>query len=235
MIVILFLFQLTTTHAQTSTHRLAIADSLFKAKKYTQSFEQYHNILKHKQYTPAMFLKMAYIQEGLNNIGLAMYYLNMYFLASNDKSVITKMETMAAKFNLKGYESSDAGKFLGFYHDYHFYISVFLVALCCLLLSIIFFVKFKRNSKPVASLILMTLVILVLSIHLNFGERIKSGVITEADTFVMEGPAAGSPVTEIINEGHRVEILGSKDVWLKVEWNDEVAYIKNNKVLPIEF
>jgi hypothetical protein len=220
--------------AQTSNHRLTVADSLFKTKQYTQSFEQYKNILKQKQYTPAMLLKMAYIQEGLKNVGNAMYYLNLYFLASNDKSVLSKMETMASKYNLEGYETSDADTILVFYHDYHFYISVFLAALCILMLSLIIFTKRKTKRRPIASGIFAVIFILILFVHLNFGERITTGIIAVPDTFVMEGPSAGAPVTEVVDEGHRVEVLGSQDVWLKVRWNNKVAYIKDNSVLNVE-
>src|SRR3954471_13835099 len=89
--------------AQQFSHRLAVADSLFSTKQYTQSLEQYKTVLDQRQYTPAMLLKMAYIQEGLSNIGPSMYYLNLYFLSSNDKSALKKMEDMATKYNLKGY------------------------------------------------------------------------------------------------------------------------------------
>ncbi len=224
-----------STMAQTSSHRLDVADSLFRAKRYVESYEQYQNILESKQYSTAMLLKMAYIQEGLNHIGQAMYYLNLYFLASNDKSVLSKMETMATKFNLEGYETSDKDQFLSFYHDYNFYISIFLAALLCLFISIIFYTRFKRKKRPIVSVVFMVIVIIGFFVHLNFGDRITTGVIAESDTFIMEGPSAGAPVTKVVNEGHRVEVLGEKDVWLKVKWNDEIAYVKSNRILPIEF
>ena len=220
--------------AQISSHRLSAADSLFRAKQYTQSFEQYQTILAQKQYSPAMLLKMAYIQEGLNNIGMAMYYLNLYFLASNDKSVLRKMETMASKYNLGGYDTSDTDTFLSFYHDYHFYISIFLAAACCLVWSVIFYVKTK-NRRPIASGVLMAILVIVFLVHINYGERIKTGIVALPNTYIMEGPSAGAPVYEIIDEGHRVEILGPQDVWLKVRWDGETAYIKNTNVLPVEF
>src|SRR5690349_5794198 len=99
------------SRAQTSGFRLQTADSLFTAKRYTQSLEHYEEILRQRQYTPAMLLKMAYIQEGLNNMGSAMYYLNLYYIATNDKSVLEKMDEMATKFGLQGYETTDSDRF----------------------------------------------------------------------------------------------------------------------------
>src|SRR4051812_40914450 len=80
--------------SQTSSHRLRTADSLFQAKRYTQSFEHYQEMLKQNQFTPAMLLKMAFIQEGLLHIGQSMYYLNLYFIATHDESALDKMNEL---------------------------------------------------------------------------------------------------------------------------------------------
>src|SRR5688500_5325176 len=96
-----------SSSAQTSHFRLQTADSLFQAKRYTQSLEHYEEILRQKQYTPAMLLKMAYVYEGLNQIGSAMYYLCRYHIATNDKTVLAKMDELATKYNLEGYETTD--------------------------------------------------------------------------------------------------------------------------------
>ena len=34
-------------------------------------------------------------------------------------------------------------------------------------------------------------------------------------------------------EGHKLKITGKKDVWLKVEWLDKEAYVKENQVLRV--
>ena len=219
--------------AQASPHRLIVADSLFQAKRYVESFEHYQNILGQNQYTPAMLLKMAYIQEGLNHIGQAMYYLNLYFIASNDKSALGKMEQMATKFNLQGYEATDADQFLSFYHDYFFQITLFLIALSILIMGMIFYTKVKLNRKPIASGIFLLVMLIVFFVHTNYGGRITEAIVSQQNTYVMKGPSAGAPVVEIIDEGHRVEILGKNDVWLKILWNDEIVYVKDGVLLPV--
>src|SRR5688572_16230256 len=93
----LLVFSLQSSFAQVSSHRLKTADSLFATKLYTQSFEHYEEILLQKQYTPAMLLKMAFIQEGLNHIGRALYYLNLYYLATKDKTTLDKIQELANK------------------------------------------------------------------------------------------------------------------------------------------
>jgi uncharacterized protein YgiM (DUF1202 family) len=97
-----------------------------------------------------------------------------------------------------------------------------------------FSVKRKKQGRPIASAVFAMLFIITLFIHLNFGERITTGIIAQQNTYVMEGPSAGAPVRTIINEGHRVEVLGQRDVWTQVLWNDEIAYVKGGSVMAVE-
>jgi hypothetical protein len=231
-VLIITLFS--NSFAQTSHYRLKIADSLYQAKLYTQSFEHYEEILAQKQYSTAMLLKMAYIQEGLGNVGKAMYYLNLYFLVSNDKTVLEKMEELAARFNLDGYEATDADRFLTFYNDYYTRISIALAALIILMLSIMFYSRYKMHRRPVASAIIMGMFLIATLVHLNLGSRVNTGIISNPSTYIMDGPSAGANLITITNDGHRVEVIGKKDVWLKILWDGRTAYIRENSLLPVQ-
>lgn len=219
--------------AQTSGFRLQTADSLFTAKRYTQSLEHYEEILKQRQYTPAMLLKMAYVHEGLNQIGPAMYYLNLYYLATHDKSVLEKMGDLAGKFNLEGYETTDTDRFFSFYLDHHLYISLTLVAFIILVLSIMYHTRTRLARRPVVSAIAVCLLLVTLSVHQLYGTRITRGITSDPSTYLMDGPSAGASVIRIIGDGHRVEVIGKKDVWMKIKWHDEIAYVKQNSVRPV--
>lgn len=219
-------------HAQVSGFRLQQADSLFIDKKYTQSMEHYQTILKQNEYTPAMLLKMAYIQEGLNRVGEALYYLNLYYLVSNDKTVLTKMEELATRYSLEGYENSDADQAMAFYRDYHFHITIALAAIAVFLVSLAFSIK-RKGQRPVASGIFTAVILTGLFFHVNIGGKNSLGIVGASNTFLMEGPSPGASVIAVVAEGHRVEIVGKKDVWLQVLWNGEIAYIREGNLLPV--
>jgi hypothetical protein len=220
--------------AQTSGFRLKTADSLFLAKRYTQSLEHYQEILNQRQYTPAMLLKMAFIYEGLNQIGSAMYYLNLYYLVTNDKAVLKKMDELATKYNLEGYETTDTDRFLSFYLDHHLYISLSLAVLIILLLSVMYYSREKLARRPVGAGIALCSLLVVLFLHQHYGTRITRGIISDPSTYLMAGPSAGASVIRIIGDGHRVEVVGKKDVWLKIKWRDEIAYVRQNSVRPVK-
>lgn len=233
--VILFILTVfLSANAQVSSFRLRTADSLFKAKLYTQSLDHYEEILSQNQYTPSMLLKMAFIQEGLNNTGRAMYYLNLYFLASNDEAALQKMEELAEKYNLEGYETGDADKLLVYYHDHYNYISSTLAGLVVLGLSLVFYTKVKRKKRPVLSTALVLIFVMAFFVHLNFGSRVSTGILAGNANYIMDGPSAGASLIVVAGGGHKVEVVGRKDVWLKIRWNDHAAYIRDNSVLKIE-
>jgi hypothetical protein len=215
---------------QVTSFRLGQADSLFEKKQYTQSLEHYQAILERGEYTPAMLLKMAYIEEGLGRVGQALYYLDRYYVVTNDKLVLDKMKELSTKYNLQGYEYSDATLALSFYHDYRESISIALAAITVFLLSLLFFWR-KRGKRSIVAGTFLAIVLLAFVLHINVGEKITTGIIGEPDTYLMDGPSPGATVVSVIDEGHRVEVVGKVDVWYKVRWGEGTVFIRDHSLL----
>ncbi|HEY9006575.1 MAG TPA: SH3 domain-containing protein [Ohtaekwangia sp.] len=232
LILSIFFFGVVAASAQVSTHRLAEADSLFKNKRYTQSLEQYRTIFEQKQFSPAMLLKMAYIEEGLQRTGEALYYLNLYYNVTDDQAVLEKMEELANKHSLEGYEQTDTSRFLSFYNDYHWSVGLGLMALAVFLLSLSFYLKRKKEMLW-PSITALLVVLALLGVHNTLGERAASGIVSQENTYLMDGPSPGASVISVVESGHRVEILGKKDVWIKIRWKGVTAYVKQNRLLPL--
>jgi tetratricopeptide (TPR) repeat protein len=232
LLIIPALFAFVATYGQVATFRLQQADSLYEKKQYTQSLEHYQAILERNEYTPSMLLKMAYIEEGLGRIGQALYHLDRYYLSTNDKLVIDKMDELATKYNLKGYEYTDATLALSFYHDYRASISIALAALAVFFLSLFFFWR-KRGKRLIATGAVLFIVIVLLAVHINIGEKIATGIIGEPNTYLMEGPSAGASVVSVVNAGHRLEITGKQDVWYRVKWNENTVWVRDHNLLTV--
>ncbi len=197
-----------------------------------QSVEHYQAILDNKQYTPAMLLKMAYVHEGLHHTGQALYCLNLYYLATKDQRALDKMEALATKFGLEGYKNSDFDRALAAYQDYHLPVSAGLAAILIFLLSLSYYMK-KHKRKPVATMTLAVLFMILMVAHVNAGDKLARAILVNPHTYVMSGPSSGAQVVSVLPEGHRVEIIGQHDVWLEVKWNDQNVYIREGNLLPI--
>lgn len=220
----------TQAFSQPENDALAKADSLFKNQRFTQSFELYDSIYHLKKASPAMLLKMAYIKEGLGDFTLAQYYLNEYYLATNNDLALTKMESLAKEKELDGYETNDLNFILSLYHKHFQWLAlgVFGIALVLFVFFIIQLKKYKFAPRVTSFFLVITLLSLFLLI--NFGKSYNKALIIKNNTFVMAGPSAGADVLDVITKGNKIKINGKKDVWLKIEWGEETGYVKAHNV-----
>lgn len=220
--------------AQSDNSLLARADSLFQQKRYTQSFELYRTIFEQKKYTPAMLLKMAYIEEGLNQIAQSAYYLNLYYLATQDEGAQVKLIELSQKYRLEGYEIGPSDKILALYRQHHSTISLALAALVVFLFTLMMIQRFRYHKIPGVAGVFIVITSLVTLAHANLGDRHHQAIVAKNNTYIMDGPSAGASVISIVRDGHRVRVTGKKDVWLRVSWGEGEGYIKENNVMPVE-
>ncbi len=215
---------------------LSRADSLFTAGKYTESFAMYDEILtENHQYSPAMLMKMAYIKEGLNQYSEALYYLNLCYLKTADQDILVKMDELAEARNLRGYSVNDQDIIYTFFYRYYPYIIGLLIALAFLFLSLVYRERFRLNQSGKVPAFFMLAVLAALFYMLNFGLSYDKGIVNDSTAYLMEGPSAGADVVEVIGKGHRLEINGQKDVWIKTSWDNRPVYIKASKLRPVTF
>ena len=235
-LLFLITFLYSAVSAQELHAKLVQADSLFAVQKYSEAYQLYSSILQEdNRYSPAMLLKMAYINEGLENYHDALYYLNLYYLRTADEDVLEKMEKLAEDHNLEGYEFNDWEFFKTIFYRYFRYITAFLIALAILFMAMQIRGKFKLN-RPVKGYALgMVLVLGVLFYTLNFGLRYDRAVVIDENSFLMTGPLAASDVYTVIGKGHRLPVNGYQDVWVKTEWNETPVYIKASKIRAVKF
>ncbi|ELR68708.1 hypothetical protein C900_05891 [Fulvivirga imtechensis AK7] len=236
IICILFILVSAQLPARDQTDNAQLqADSLFQARKYTESFEIYQHLLhKERLVSPSMLLKMAFIKEGLGDYTQALYYLNLYYLHTADKKALTKMEELAKKKDLRGYEFNDLEFFKTIFFKYFNEIVLVLLTISLLLMVLILYRK-KADQRPVGLAISIVVVLGLLFYTLNFGKDYNRGIITQNNTYLMEGPSAGAKVVTIIGKGHRLPIGGQKDVWTQTEWEGKEAYVKQDKIRKVSF
>ncbi len=227
--VYLFAISIYSFGADSATE-LSYADSLFKAKKYTESFEVYNTVLENGDYTPSMLLKMAFIREGLGDVSGALYYLNQYYNQTSNEKVLAKLEEIAKENQLTGYDFGDADFFINIYNQYRFQFLGGLFALSLFLFTLALYHKRKYNQRPIALGVCHLISLMLFFYLLNFGVSLDKGIIADQQTYLMTGPSGGANVLGIIEKGHRVEILGQEGIWVKIIWNNQAVYVRDNKI-----
>ncbi len=213
-----------------------LADSLFEAGKYTQAYEIYENILSgEKKASPAMLLKMAYIKEGLEDYSDALYYLNLYYKKTYDKRTLKKMENLAKAHHLSGYEYDDTEFFLNLYHQYYDQIIFSLMAVTFFIFALLLYHKRHTGESPVFAGVLFIIFLVFLFYVNNFGREYPKAIIDRDSAYLMEGPSAGAGVADIVNKGHRVEVLKTGKTWTKIKWQDQTVYVRNNSLKTLSY
>lgn len=207
-------------------NKLGQADSLFQQKKYVQSLKIYENIRQQGYASPAMLLKMAYINEAEEDIGGSLYYLNLYYQLTHNKKVLNKMQTMAEEHDLHGYQYRDLDFFLNIFYNYKYHIMLLLVAITFLIFGIIIFQSRKYNHIAMVNKVVMIALVVLVLVMVNVNFEPDYGIIKSNNVFIMDGPSAAAQPLEIAKSGHRVKIIGKHDVWMKVLWGDKTGFIK---------
>ena len=146
IIVILVTSSFFCENSYSSTQK---ADSLFNLKRYSESKILYDSIFyKENKYSNSMLLKMATIEESLDNYEKSIYYLELFQKNKNENKVLDKINDIVDDKNLNGVENSDKKIFINIYKKYRSNI----LALLRTLISIIFIVNLVRECEIIYNL-----------------------------------------------------------------------------------
>ncbi|TDQ16269.1 hypothetical protein DFQ04_2381 [Algoriphagus boseongensis] len=205
-----------------------IADSLFNQRSYKEAMEIYQVNYQLGIYSPSMLLKMAFIAEGIGDKESASLYLSKYYDLNPNPQTITKIKSLTGQNELVGYEVSDGMRFVLLLVEY----KEIIVGTFALFLIISLIFLWARGNKLIEARFYWPSVILISLIFLlnNFLKGPNTGLVTGSPTYIVSKPSAGGELVDRVEPGHRVKIRASKDVWYEVEWKDQIAYIKKEKV-----
>ena len=98
--------------------------------KYSESKILYDSIFyKENKYSNSMLLKMATIEESLDNYEKSIYYLELFQKNKNENKVLDKINDIVDDKNLNGFENSDKKIFINIYKKYRSNILALLLTL----------------------------------------------------------------------------------------------------------
>ncbi len=207
------------------------ADSLFANEKYTEAYYLYEDVFKQGKASSAMLLKMAFIQDGSDNYSEALYFLDLYYQKTGDRSVVTKIEELAQSNELKGYQYDDLDFFSILLKKYELEGQLILGALGLLLLAYAYR-KRKDGYRPSTATVFQVIVLGCLLFISNYQSTTKA-IIQSESTLLRSAPTAGGEPIEFVSKGHKVDVLERSDIWTKINWEGEVVYVRNGRLKVI--
>lgn len=219
------------TVGQSVNPELNRADSLFSARKYTQSLSIYEKIYAEtNEATPAMLLKMAYSNEAMENLGNSMLYLHDYYRLTGDEDVLDKMDALASVNGLEGYKPSEFEKVKKVVDDFKVQIIGILFALALLILGMMYRKIQKHKTKSPSLILSLAIVLAIIFYVVNLNTNKTNALIMQNNAYLMTGPSAAAELIEVVGQGHKVEVIGKKDIWYEIKWRGQRAYIRENNL-----
>ncbi|GAB4245095.1 MAG: hypothetical protein Tsb0034_23550 [Ekhidna sp.] len=219
------------TNIQAQNSLLEGADSLFMDQKYTQAYSIYDSIFEEGLASPGMLLKMAFIQDASGSYERALYFLDLYYQQTADRSSIEKIEEIAEEYGLSGYAYDDADFFLALLNKHK---SKFMLAIAAILIALVVYIykKWSANERPLAAFFIQLFFATCLIMVVNLRPAQKA-IITSNNTLLRDGPSAGAEPVLFVDKGHKVTVLKRSDLWAKIVWEGEEYYVRNNKLRTI--
>ena len=230
IIVILVTSSFFCENSYSSTQK---ADSLFNLKRYSESKILYDSIFyKENKYSNSMLLKMATIEESLDNYEKSIYYLELFQKNKNENKVLDKINDIVDDKNLNGFENSDKKIFINIYKKYRSNI----LALLLTLISIIFIVNLVRYfRKNIINFVLPFFYISSLLSLLIINIKPPSDAIVFKDyTFIMKEPSSGSDLYSILNKGDKLIVSKDLEVWYEIILDGKKRYVRKKNVRLID-
>ena len=230
---IIVIFVTSSFFCENSYSSIQKADSLFNLKRYSESKILYDSIFyKENKYSNSMLLKMATIEESLDNYEKSIYYLELFQKNKNENKVLDKINDIVDDKNLNGFENSDKKIFINIYKKYRSNI----LALLLTLISIIFIVNLVRYfRKNVINFILPFFYISsVLSLLIINIKPPSDAIVFKDYTFIMKEPSSGSDLYSILNKGDKLIVSKDLEVWYEIILDGKKRYVRKKNVILID-
>lgn len=206
-------------------------DTLFAAQRFSDAKKAYETaFFQQKTTSPTDLLKLSFIEEGLDDKVMSIYFLHQFYLFRPNGAVKSKIEDMANQNKLSGFSMDEADYAYFLYRVYGPYAEAGLLSLAIFMFCIVIARAVKRKSlgySPVFTFIFL----LAVGYLYNFPIPYKRAILAENKIFLMSGPSSGSSVLDVIDRGHRVEWVSTEDIWYEVKWNSRKGWVKKSDLL----
>lgn len=226
--IILVLATTSIGFTQSLEKELVKADSLYEKKQYISAVKNYEKIYNQGNSSPAMLLKLARIEEGMGNHGQSMYYLEKYYQLTKDEKVLSYLKETVENKNAVGFDYGLTYKADIVYKEWKIYLQLFLSIIIFFGLGMM--VKHQSSKQQKKNYFAMAIVPLVILALLNNYDGKSMAIITETPSYLLEGPSSGANLVAKVNVPAKINVKNQIDVWSKIIFEDEEAYIKTTQL-----
>lgn len=208
------------------------ADLRFINGQYAAAAPLYRaQIWRQREVSAQLVLRMAYVQHQLGHYPAELLYLNLAQARQPSLSTWRQLAALAQRQRLVGYPTTWQQE-LRVQAQRYYYPTLQGLLTGAVVLAMVLGLR-RQRTKPGAWLAYGAYV-LGTGAYLTLLRPEAVGVVTRTGAALMAGPGAGATWLSTAAPGDRLPVLGHEDIWLRVRWQERVAYVRATDALVVE-
>jgi len=208
------------------------ADSLFEQGQFEAVLPLYRaQIWQNRQVSVRILMRLAYAEHQQAHYAAELLYLNMALARQPRLSTWRQLASLAQRQRLVGYPTTWQQEVRVQVQRYYYPVLQGLLS-GAVLLAVGLLLRRGRTSR--GSWVAYGIYLLSTGAYLYWLRPVPTGIVARTGVALMAGPGAGAAWLSTAAPGDRLPVLGQQDIWLRVRWQERVAYIRADDTFVIE-
>lgn len=208
------------------------ADSLFEKGQFRAVLPLYRSqIWRQRQVSARLLLRLAYAEHQQAHYTAELLYLNMAQARQPRLSTWRQLVSLAQRQRLMGYSTTWQQEIRVQVQRYYYPVLQGLLS-GAVLLAVALLLRRQHTSR--AAWLAYAAYLLSTSAYLHWLRPVATSIVAHPGVALMAGPGAGAAWLSIAAPGDRLPVIGRQDIWLRVRWQERVAYVRADDTFIIE-
>jgi tetratricopeptide (TPR) repeat protein len=208
------------------------ADSLFEQGQYEAAIPLYRaQVWRQRQVSARLLLRLAYAEHQQAHYAAELLYLNMALARQPRLSTWRQLAALAQRQRLVGYPTTWQQEVRVQLLRYYYPV---LQGLLMVAVLVAVGLLLRRRHTGRGTWVAYGLYVLAAGAYLYWLRPVPTGIVARPGVALMAGPGAGAAWLSTAAPGDRLPVLGHQDIWLRVRWQERVAYVRAADAFVIE-
>lgn len=208
------------------------ADSLFEQGHYEAVLPLYRvQVWQQRQVSARLLLRLAYAEHQQAHYAAELLYLNMALARQPRLSTWRQLAALAQRQRLVGYPTTWQQEMYVQMQRYYYSVLQGLLS-GAVLLAVGLLLRRHRTRR--STWLTYGLYLLATGAYLYWLRPAPTSIVARPGVALMAGPGAGAQWLSTAAPGDRLPVLGRQDIWLRVRWQERIAYVRAADAFVIE-
>ncbi len=208
------------------------ADSLFEQGQYEAALPLYRaQVWRQRQVSARLLVRLAYAEHQQAHYAAELLYLNMALARQPRLSTWRQLAALAQRQRLVGYPTTWQQEVRVQVLRYYYPVLQGLLTVA-VLGAVGLLLRHRRTGR--GTWVVFGAYVLATGAYLRWLRPAPTGIVARPGVALMAGPGAGAAWLSTAAPGDRLPVLGRQDIWLRVRWQERVAYVRAADAFVVE-